>query len=179
MMTLIIGGSGSGKSAFAEQYTEEIAGKCEKYYLATMKVYGEEGRQKVEKHRAQRAGKGFRTIECPEDIAHQTESIGNKESAVLLECMSNLVANEMFTESNIRPKDQVVAKVLYGVEILNNRVQELVIVTNNVSEEGTNYDKETVDYMECLGEINAGLAKRADRVVEVVVGIPLWMKGGR
>ena len=47
MMTLIIGGSGSGKSAFAEQYIVSAAGEKKKYYIATMKVYDEEGRRKV------------------------------------------------------------------------------------------------------------------------------------
>ena len=47
MMTVIIGGSGSGKSAFAEQYIDEIARERRKYYVATMKVYDEEGQKKL------------------------------------------------------------------------------------------------------------------------------------
>ncbi len=46
MMVLIIGGSGSGKSAYAEEYIGRIAGKGNKYYLATMQVFDEEGKKK-------------------------------------------------------------------------------------------------------------------------------------
>lgn len=47
MMVLIIGGSGSGKSAYAEEYIGRIAGKGNKYYLATMQFFDEEGKKKV------------------------------------------------------------------------------------------------------------------------------------
>lgn len=46
MMVLIIGGSGSGKSAYAEEYIGRIAGKGNKYYLATMQVFDEEGKKR-------------------------------------------------------------------------------------------------------------------------------------
>ena len=100
-----------------------------------------------------------------------------KESVVLLECMSNLAANEMFTEQEIREKNLVVSQILQGIRILKEQTGELVIVTNNISEEGTNYDATTVNYIAALGEINAALAQEADTVIEVVVGIPVWMKG--
>ena len=63
MVYLIIGGSGSGKSAYAEQLMECFTGVTEKYYLATMQIFDEEGEKRKEKHRAARQGKGFLTIE--------------------------------------------------------------------------------------------------------------------
>lgn len=44
MMTLIIGGSGSGKSAYAEDYMVSISEDRKKYYIATMQIYDEEGK---------------------------------------------------------------------------------------------------------------------------------------
>ena len=69
MITLIMGGSGSGKSAYAEDYALAQAGESSKYYIATMQIYDAEGLRKVERHRKLRAGKGFVTIEQPTDIA--------------------------------------------------------------------------------------------------------------
>ena len=43
MMHLVTGGSGSGKSAYAEQQVL-AAGDAPRYYIATMMPYGEEGR---------------------------------------------------------------------------------------------------------------------------------------
>ena len=57
-MILITGGSGSGKSAYGEKRILE-AGEMTRYYIATMEVFGEEGRKKVERHREMRKEKGF------------------------------------------------------------------------------------------------------------------------
>ena len=59
MMVLIIGGSGSGKSAYAEEYIGRLSGKSNKYYLATMQVFDEEGKKKVARHQRLQKNKGF------------------------------------------------------------------------------------------------------------------------
>ena len=64
MITLVTGGSGSGKSAYAEDVAVSAEG-TEKYYIATMQIYDAEGERKVERHRKLRAGKGFTTVESP------------------------------------------------------------------------------------------------------------------
>ena len=62
MMTLVTGGSGSGKSEYAERLA--AAGGTPRIYVATMIPWDDEGRRRIEKHRAMRAGKGFETVEC-------------------------------------------------------------------------------------------------------------------
>lgn len=47
MFALIFGGSGSGKSEYAEKLSCELAQKNEKYYIATMIPYGEEGKKEL------------------------------------------------------------------------------------------------------------------------------------
>ena len=104
MITLITGGSGSGKSAYAEKYICHVSnekGYKEKYYIATMQVFDDEGQRKIDRHRRLRAGKGFITIEQHRDIKKAVEKLQSESSlktgrSALLECMSNLVANEMF-----------------------------------------------------------------------------------
>ena len=62
MITLITGGSGSGKSAYAEKYICHVSnekGYKEKYYIATMQVFDDEGQRKIDRHRRLRAGKGL------------------------------------------------------------------------------------------------------------------------
>lgn len=50
MMTLILGGSGSGKSAYAEDYLLRAAGDKNKYYIATMQIRDAEMQAKVDRH---------------------------------------------------------------------------------------------------------------------------------
>ena len=196
MITLIIGGSGSGKSAYAEDYVLAAAADLPKYYIATMQVYDAEGEKKVERHRRLRAGKGFVTIEQPTGIAGAVDKImahaaGTKNrkdnemhttadihanGAALLECMSNLVANEMFSGGPMPETDVVVQRVTDGIEALAKQMKHFVIVSNNVFEDGIVYDASTLRYIEALGRINTRLADLADHVVEVVVGIPITVK---
>ena len=171
MLTLILGGSGSGKSAYAEDYLLRASGGKKKYYIATMQIWDAEMQAKVERHHRLRQGKGFTTIEQPTAL-EQAVSQMEPEGAALLECMSNLTANEMF--SGVQPLDRqtVIAKILHDVETLRKQADPLVIVTNNVFEDGIVYDTSTMEYIEALGRINERLAAEADEVVEVVAGIP-------
>ena len=180
MLVLITGGSGSGKSAYAEDYITKLSKNCRKYYVATMQVYDAEGQEKVCKHQKMREGKGFLTIEQPTDIqdaANKMEKAATIENIALLECMSNLVANEMFKEGQIRDWELVKENIIGGIEKLSKNVTDLVIVTNNVFEDGINYDETTTNYIRAMGCINQELAKMADKVIEVVVGIPSIVKG--
>ena len=65
MLILVTGGSGSGKSEYAEGIAVSLAERegLPLYYIAAMKPYGEEGKRRVERHRRLRAGKGFQTVE--------------------------------------------------------------------------------------------------------------------
>ncbi|WMC93310.1 bifunctional adenosylcobinamide kinase/adenosylcobinamide-phosphate guanylyltransferase [Kineothrix sp. MB12-C1] len=177
MVIVIFGGSGSGKSAYAEQKILSLAETVPVYYLATMQVYDEEGRNKVYRHRRQREGRGFLTIEQPMDIGEVTNQI-EKSSAILLECMSNLIANEMFTKGEGREGDitQIEQRIVSGIEQLAAAAKHLVIVTNNVFEDGGGYDEMTIQYMELLGRVNGRISGIADQVIEVVVGIPIRVK---
>lgn len=174
MIIVIQGGSGSGKSAYAEERALSLGGPL--YYLATMKIYDEEGKRKAERHRRLRAGKGFQTIEQPVKIEEAAELI-DQGSTVLLECMSNLTANEMFAEEERRDGQEAAAAILRGIEAAAGKAEHLIIVSDNVFEDGIAYDKSTMEYMRALGYVNAYMAELAEEVTEVVAGIPLRIKG--
>lgn len=177
MMILVIGGSGSGKSSFAEEAACFVSGEdIKKYYLAAMRIFDGEGRKKVERHRKLRSGKAFFTIEQPTEIYRSLEKMDAGKKTVLLECISNLTANEMFAGENPELKMQVVQSIVSGVEQLRKNTTHLVVVSNNVSEDGIAYDQTTMDYIYAIGEINQRLAVMADQVVEVVAGIPVVLK---
>lgn len=101
MLYIITGVSGSGKSEYAENLAVKLAADAPLYYAATMEPYGQEGRERIRRHHKLREGKGFQTIECYRDITRIVEEIGQaqcRNATILLECMSNLLANEMFGE---------------------------------------------------------------------------------
>lgn len=175
MLSLVIGGSGSGKSAFAENLLQESSAK-NRYYVATMQVYDSESEKRVQRHRLLRKDKGFVTVECPVDIEKAAEQIPSEpqESALLLECISNLAANEMFGEIFL-PGQQAADKICAGIQKLYESCRDLVIVTNNVFEDGRDYGETTTEYIEAVGAVNIRLAQMADAVCEVTAGIPFFL----
>ena len=66
MLSLIIGGSASGKSEYAERLVCSLPGK--RIYTATMEPFSEEGRERIARHRKLREGKGFVTVEVPRNL---------------------------------------------------------------------------------------------------------------
>ena len=185
-MHLVTGGSASGKSAYAEQQVLELSAEQRRletsfaytetfprrYYLATMRPWGDEGKQRVEKHQKMRQEKGFTTIEC----YHSLEALELPEhhSTLLLECLSNLLANEQF---EIGGTDQEICdRIERGILHLQKQTEHLIIVTNEVFSDGVSYEDETERFIRLLGAMNVRLASLADRVTEVVYGIPVPVK---
>lgn len=171
MMTLVVGGAASGKSAYAERLLLR-SGARRKLYIATMEPYGEEGRRRIGRHRALRAGKGFETVECYRDLALAELPEG---SAALLECVGNLCANELY-----RPDgggEGAGERVVQGVKHLREQCVDLVVVSNEVFTGGHDYGEGTREYLRQLGRVNRELAVLADSVCEVSCGIPVYYKG--
>lgn len=172
MIALVTGGSGSGKSAYAEHLTAVLAGDASdrRVYLATMQVWDGESERRVARHRAQRAALRFDTVECPLDLGQ----VAIPENAtVLLEDIPNLVANEMFApEGNV-------ARIIPDLIALAGKCRNLVIVSNDVFSDGNEYEASTEEYMRLLARVNAALAEIADCGVEVVYTIPVPFKGDK
>lgn len=176
MIYLITGASGSGKSEYAENLIMGMP--CSRrYYVATMEVYGEEGREKVRRHQGLRQGKGFVTLECREDV-DRAIPVPDPEAVALLECVSNLAANEMFgrnRESSLSVPD-LAKKIAGDMKRLSSCVRDLVIVTNEVASDGVLYDGQTMEYIRLMGLLGGRLADMADYMVEVVYSIPVIWK---
>lgn len=167
MFALVTGGSGSGKSEFAENLAVSLGG--EKTYIATMMPSDGECVKRIERHREMRSGKGFKTVERYTGIKEL--DIGG---TVLLECLSNLTANEMY--SSCGAGDRSAEEITEGIERLNKRCENLIVVTNEIFSDGADYGSETEKYMKVLGKINCAAAKIADEVYEVVYTIANRLK---
>lgn len=189
MLHIVYGGSASGKSSYAESFAMSLQGDGRLLYIATMYPYkwntteiDPETMQRIERHRAMRADKGFDTVECYRHVEH---IVAKRQDVLLLECMSNLLANEMYLEPDSNAGSDmsetmspVSNKIVQALIDLSTRVQELVIVTNDVFSDGGSltYDESTREYVKNLAEINCALAREAATVTEVVCGIPVEIK---
>lgn len=167
MFSLLIGGSGSGKSAFGESLVQALPGR--KLYIATMEPFDEECRARIARHRRLRAHKGFETLERYTDLTGAEIPAG---ANALLEDLSNLLANELYSQAG-----QGSAAALRGVEALLARCDHLTVVTNEIFSGGADYAGDTLRFLRELAALNRALAARADLVVELVAGQPNVLKG--
>lgn len=174
MFTLVIGGAASGKSAYAESLI--LASDCvPRYYIATMQPFDKECCARIERHRRMRAGKRFETVECYTGLAALRLP---EKGSVLLECLGNLAANELYSPAGARTEQGALDAIVGGIGALLPQCGELVVVSNEVFTDGTYYGGETEVYLRVLAEANRALARQADRVCEVVCGLPQYYKGG-
>lgn len=171
MITFVIGGSGSGKSEYAEGLVVNTP-YSKRYYVATMYPFDEECKNKIRRHQKMREDKGFETRECFTSIPHLEVE---HHSVVLLECLSNLVANEMFQPEGYH-KD-VAKQIIEDLNWLETQVEELIIVSNDIFHDGVRYDGEMEEYVSNLANIHTWIATAATKVIEVVYTIPIYHKG--
>ena len=171
MFTLVIGGAASGKSEYAEGLVM-ASPLLPRYYIATMEPFDSECHARIAKHRRMRAQKGFETLERYTSLASLRLPA---RGCVLLECLGNLAANELYSPSGAGPK--ALEAIVAGIDALLPQCGDLVVVSNEVCTGGTCYAGDTESYLHLLASANRALAERADRVCEVVCGLPQYYKG--
>lgn len=165
ILVLISGSNNSGKSIYAEQLIARTVG--DRYYIATMLPCTEDHHRRIEKHRAQRQGLGFDTIECPYQVGNVSLS---SDGVVLLEDVSNLLANAIFEKGGNSES------VFCDICTLADRCRILVVVTiAGLKDDG--YDEETVAYINGLNDINQKLFEKASVAISMQEGTPVYQKG--
>jgi nicotinate-nucleotide--dimethylbenzimidazole phosphoribosyltransferase len=164
-LILISGANGSGKSRYAERLVARLPGP--RAYIATMRPVTEENQNRIAAHRRQREHLGFRTLELPYKVGDAPVS---RNSVVLLEDVSNLLANVMFERSG---DEQAVLDDLS--ELLDQCGVLIAVTISGLAPTGG--DEQTDAYVARLNRLNAELLERADAAVRLENGTPTLLKG--
>jgi adenosylcobinamide kinase / adenosylcobinamide-phosphate guanylyltransferase len=164
-LTLVLGGARSGKSRFAEGL---IATEPPPWiYVATAEALDAEMAERIAAHRARRAGK-WQTIEAPHDLAGVLAATEGR--ATLVDCLTLWLSNRMLAGADVASEIDRLDKVLAG------RNSPLVLVTNEVGFGIVPDNALARRFRDLQGSLNQRLAARADRVVLMVAGLPLFVK---
>ena len=184
-LCLITGGAASGKSEYAENMAVSMTMQDNEthklFYIASMYPYDEESRDRIKRHRMMREGREFETVECYTGVSSLNDRVTD-DSVVLFECMSNLLANEIYLKDGaLKSEDEEELQKSIDECIIKPFVSLsartcLLIITNDVFADGNVYDHETERYIRLLDHVNRQLAKHADHVIRVVCSIPVSVK---
>jgi adenosylcobinamide kinase/adenosylcobinamide-phosphate guanylyltransferase len=181
MLILISGGVRSGKSQLAEKLTRSMTPKNGKaYYFATGQVTDVEMEKRILKHQADR-GEAFATCEVPYFKMADVVQVIDESDTVLFECLTFYVANVLFSENLENYTDSSleghISQIVETLFELSKSVHTLTIVTNDVFRSTyQSYSPETLMYLKVLAEVMKRIAKRADRVYEVMYGLERRLK---
>jgi len=170
-ITLLTGGSRSGKSSLALQ----IAGEYEeKAFIATAEPFDDEMRARISRHRSER-GAGFVTIEEPVDVAGALRSLPAGMGVAIIDCLTVWLGNLMHRFGDgchsYSQVDELVA-------LLKDPPCDLVVVTSEVGMGIVPDNRLSRKFRDMAGSINQRIASAAGRVIFMVSGIPLTVKDG-
>ena len=180
MITLITGGSRSGKSAYAEKLLDGIN---DVVYIATAEIYDDEMQERVKKHIKRRNPK-WRTYEGFLNL----EKAVNGEKHYLLDCITNLISRILFqiTGEKEKPCEEDIQKTIdVSLTQIKNLILEikkingsLILVTNEVGSSIVPMHTVSRAFSDIQGIVNAKIAELADEVVLCVCGLPIKIKDG-
>ena len=175
MRIFISGGCKNGKSYYA-QHLAKVQCADDLYYIATMKSTDSEDDERIKRHRRERDGWGFETIEQPVDINKILDKC-NHNGSFLLDSITALLANEMFS-SNGKINYEAAEKISNELLQITNAITNLVIVSDYIYSDALIYNTLTEKYRESLAQIDCIMAKNCDVVLEIAYTNVIIHKGG-
>ena len=172
MSTLISGGCKKGKSFYTQRIAQ--AGGRPLYYIATMIPRDAEDDARIARHRKEREGWGFETLERGTDILSCLDR-ADPNGSFLLDSVTALLSNEMFTAAGMDA--QAPGKIARELVEFVRRAPGTVLVSDYIYSDAMLYDDWTEAYRKGLAHIDRALAQACDDVLEVVHGQVVVHKG--
>src|SRR6202795_3920486 len=165
-LTLVLGGARSGQSRYAESLIAALPPPW--IYVATAQAGDAEMTERIAAHRARR-GPQWHTIEVPRDLAAALKSC--QTGPVLIDCLTLWLSNLMLAGADIDAatgeRDDALAAAKAPVVLVANEVGSGIVPDHPLGRR----------FRDLQGLLNQRIAARADRVVLVVAGLPLAVKG--
>jgi adenosylcobinamide kinase/adenosylcobinamide-phosphate guanylyltransferase len=165
-LILVLGGARSGKSGYAEGLVTATPRPW--VYLATAQAQDAEMAERIAHHR-ERRGAGWQTVEAPHDLAAAIDVA--PAGALLVDCFTLWLTNRMLAEADIEAETGEIEAALTRRNALT------VLVSNEVGSGIVPDNALARRFRDLQGRLNQRLAARADRVVLVIAGLPLVVKG--
>lgn len=168
VITLVLGGARSGKSAHAQALAEANPGEL--VFLATAEAIDDEMAERIARHRADR-GPRWRAVEVPLALGEAVARERGEGSTLLVDCLTVWLGNLMHHEVAVEP---AVDALLRALAIGAGNV---ILVSNEV---GLGLVPETPlgrRFRDEAGRLNQRVARLAGRAKIIVSGLALTLKG--
>ncbi len=170
---LVLGGTKSGKSSYAQALAEAWGGRL--VYVATAQAGDEEMQARIARHQADR-GQAWSTVEEPlelETALKKTDALG---TVLLVDCLTLWLSNLMLAAELDDEGLQERFTALSG--LLPSLASRVILVANEVGMGIVPENALARRYRDQAGSLNQQMARACNRVILVTAGLPLALKGG-
>lgn len=170
MVTLVLGGVRSGKSRYAQTEAARFGGVT---FIATARKSDREMRRKIAAHRRERPP-AWKTVEAPTALDDVIRREGQRAELLLVDCLT-IYCGGVLSRSRTEPGRR--RHLDSVVEAIRSTPASVLVVSNEVGSGVVPAFKSGRVFRDLLGEMNQQLARVADRVVLLVAGVPIAVKG--
>ena len=183
-LSLVFGGARSGKSRFAEQMAQELAGSAQDViYLATASADDGEMQQRIAHHQARRPAQ-WSTVEQGLALGAAIREHSQPGTVVLVDCLTVWLSNLLFCEQRDYPEiGHITPPPQFDIQrqdLLLALIQAqgtVILVSNEVGMGIVPMGAVTRWFVDEAGRLNQAVAAQADTVIWVAAGLPLYLKG--
>lgn len=164
---LITGGQRSGKSRYAQEMALSLTENP--VYMATSRVWDEEHRRRIERHKAER-GEEWTTIEEEKQLSKH--NLQNR--VVLIDCVTLWATNFFFDLQADTEKSLGELKAEFNA--FTSQDATFIFVTNEIGMGEMSQNEIQRKFADLQGWLNQFVAAKADEVYLMVSGIPMKVK---
>lgn len=169
-LILVLGGARSGKSSWALHYTEAIYGSF--LFLATARSLDDEMAERIRLHKLSR-GPDWQLVEEPIEISEALQTRCGDVETVLVDCLTVWLSNVMF-EKGVEDIDSYKNDLLSTLLV---REKSIIVVSNELGMGIVPENPIGRQFRDISGQLNQEIAAMADKVVFLMAGLPMYLKG--
>jgi adenosylcobinamide kinase/adenosylcobinamide-phosphate guanylyltransferase len=168
----VIGGCRSGKSRHALETARRRAGE-NRIFIATCIPYDDEMRQRVRRHQQERSGQ-WHTVEAPVRLPEAIVEHGRNAGVLVVDCLTLWINNLLMEKLN---DDKIADRIQQLVGCVSRAACPVVLVSNEVGTGIVPENNLARQFRDLVGSVNQAVAGHVDRVIWMVAGIPVTIKG--
>ena len=171
-ITFVIGGCRSGKSTYAMQTAEKVTAE-QKIFIATCVPQDDEMKRRVARHQKERS-QNWVTVEAPQDLPEAILQNSRRGDVILVDCLTLWVSNLLIETGDEKKTEDTISQL---IEVLEKAICPIVLVSNEVGTGIVPENQLARQFRDITGWVNQAVAKCANKVVWMVAGIPVTVKG--
>lgn len=175
MVELILGGARSGKSGYAERLALESG--LAVIYIATAEAGDEEMRLRIEEHRRRRP-EDWLTVEAPLHLATSLRASAAPDRCVIVDCLTLWLSNLLHAAPGPELPGEPFARERQSLlDLLPGLPGKVLLVSNEVGSGVIPMGEISRIFADEAGRLHQAIASMGERVVLMVAGYPVLVKG--